>query len=225
MTSEKEKKTKDKMKNQILLAVALEMGLAATACASDLICLGDSVTAALRVGTEDAFCTRLGGQVVAKYGAFAHGGLRLLPDALKNELTKKPKVATVMYGMNDCYIDEGKTQQRVSTAEYYNNMKRLIRLLKKNRIKPVLMTPNSIGDQTNPLPNRNVNLKNCVNAVRKLAKQEKVPLVDIYQLYSELFQEGIDPLVLTYDGVHPTAYGQKLIADAARPVVRRELRK
>lgn len=209
---------------KLLISAILIFSIATGVEAQRLVCLGDSITTGIGLKRGETFCELLGGEAIARHGAFAHGGLFMLPYAL-SQLPRKPKVATVMYGMNDCYQEEGASKRRVSREDYRSNMRKLIKYLRRNRIRPILMTPNAMGDKTNPEPNRNVNLKVCVEEVRKLAKAEKVPLVDIYQIYSELFMEGIDLGLLTYDGVHPTAYGQRVIYEAVKSTVWRELRR
>jgi lysophospholipase L1-like esterase len=69
-------------------------------------------------------------------------------------------------------------------------------------------------------PERNRTLKPYVDAVRQLAREEQLELVDVYARFAELGLEGADLNSLFTDAMHPNPAGQQLIADLLAPKLR-----
>ena len=60
----------------------------------------------------------------------------------------------------------------------------------------------------------NVKLKAYAEAMRRIAKTEQLPLIDVYQAFEEFgARDGqtVDDLLL--DGIHPNERGQRIVAD------------
>ncbi|MCP4645359.1 MAG: hypothetical protein GY851_33255 [bacterium] len=151
----------------------------------------------------------------------------------KDVLVHDPDVVTLGFGINDSAIDVWKraTKSRVSLERYEENLRHFIDTLKKRGARPVLMTPNCLAwtpglkamygkPPYNPddPDGFNVTLKVYAAAVRRIAEEKEVPLVDAYALFEGYAQAGlIDGLLL--DGMHPNDRGHRLVADALLEVV------
>ena len=186
-----------------------------------IVCLGDSVTKAVRPGVSagETFCAQLerqldaGGRDVTVITAgsggntTADGLARLETDVLSHD----PHFVVIMFGLNDSWIDEGKTASRLTVEQYRDNLAQMVSRLRGRGIAVVLMTPNPAIAPAYPAA-RNVTLKTYVAAVRTLARRERLPLVDVYGRFAELAIEGADLNSLFTDAMHPNPAGQKLIA-------------
>lgn len=149
----------------------------------------------------------------------------------KDVLEKKPDLVIIQFGINDSTVDVYKktpaTKSRVSKKRYEENLKFFIEKLKEKGVKVILMTPNRLCwtpklkelygkppyDPNNP-DGFNVMLDQYVDIVRRVAKEENVPLVDVNAEYARLVKDGnMTVKSLLLDGMHPNTKGQKLVAD------------
>lgn len=155
----------------------------------------------------------------------------------KDVLNHNPDIVVIQFGINDAAVDVWKkipaTEPRVSLKEFESNLRHFIRVLKKQDVDAVLMTPNPLRwtlkmremygkppylvDEEDGF---NTKLKAYAEAVRKIAQSEKVPLVDVYQTY-ETFgkQEGKSVSDLLSDGIHPNERGHALVTDQLSAVL------
>jgi lysophospholipase L1-like esterase len=210
-----------------VLSAALVMALWASRvsiCAEPpirIVCLGDSVTKAVRPGVtaDETFCAvleqqlRAGGRDVAVINAgiggntTADGLARFEIDVLAHE----PNFVVIMFGLNDSWIDDGQTRSRLTVDQYRSNLATMVQRLRDRGVETILMTPNPAIAPKYPAA-RNVTLKPYVNVVRELAQREQLPLVDVYRRIAEMAIEGVDLNSLFTDAMHPNPAGQKLIA-------------
>ena len=161
----------------------------------------------------------------------------------KDVLQKKPDLVVIQFGINDSAVDVWRdppaTKSRVSLKQYEANLRSLIDQLQKQQIKVILMTPNSLRwiprikklygkppyDPDDPL-GFNKFLKNYAEAVRKIAKEKQVPLVDIYAAFEKYAaREGQSAQDLLLDGIHPNTEGQRMVADLLIPQIKTTLSK
>lgn len=148
-------------------------------------------------------------------------------------LARNPDVVTILFGINDAAVDvwKGATTPRVSLDTYRGNLTYFVKTLKARGARPILLTPNSL-EWTPKLrelygkppydPSSddgfNVLLDQYAEAVRTIAENEQVPLVDVRRIFKQHRQRNPDqPLLL--DGMHPNALGHRLIADALLKVI------
>ncbi len=149
----------------------------------------------------------------------------------KDVLDHKPAIAVVQFGINDAAVDVWRdppaTAARVPLAQYRQNLSTMLDKLKANGGAAVLMTPNPIcwSEQTRKLYGRapydpaspdgfNVLLRDYAAAVRELARERGVPLVDVFAAFEEAAKgrkDGLEGLLL--DGMHPNQDGQNLVAE------------
>lgn len=184
-----------------------------------IVCIGDSVTKAVRPGVkpEETFCAvvekRLKEKdkdaVVINSGVGSDttdGGLKRFE---RDVLAHRPTHVFIMFGLNDCYVDKGKSQPRVPLDRYVANLKQMITILRDKKITPILMTSNPYNR-----PGPNVEVKPYIEACRRVARDESVLLVDIYARFAEVAIEGDRFQKLYVDECHMGPEGNVFIADA-----------
>jgi len=196
-----------------------------------IVALGDSITKGVRpgVGPDETFTALVERDLKA-------GGLnvRVINLGIGGERTdqalrrldavaeSRPRVATVMYGTNDSYVDQGKTQSRLSPDEYRENLKAIVEGLLLRGIEPILMTeprwardaaPNGLDE------NPNDRLALYMKACRDVAKAYRVPLVDHYARWTDAESQGKTLRDWTTDGCHPNPAGHRELAQALVPAL------
>jgi lysophospholipase L1-like esterase len=145
-------------------------------------------------------------------------------------LDRNPDLTIIQFGINDSAVDVWKnppaTGPRVSLTRYRANLQHLIDRLKAQGSAVVLMTPNPLHwtpalkklygrppyDTEDP-DGFNVTLRPCSEAVRQLARTNRLPLVDVYAAFQEYARDADRSLHdLLLDGMHPNAQGHRLVA-------------
>jgi lysophospholipase L1-like esterase len=149
----------------------------------------------------------------------------------KDVLAQKPGLVIIQFGLNDAAVDVWKsppaTRSRVSRDDYEKNLRYFVRTLKNHRSQVILMTPNAcrwtskILKLYGKLPYQpdnpdgfNVIVKDYAKTVARVAEQEHVPLIDIFeafQAYAKKPGQSMDGLLV--DGMHPSGKGQQLVAE------------
>jgi lysophospholipase L1-like esterase len=147
-------------------------------------------------------------------------------------LAKHPNLVIIQLGANDAAIDVWKSppasKPRVSISEYRDNLEYLIRALREQNSKVILMTPNrfawtpKLRDLYGKPPYRvtsddgfNFLLDAYCDVMREIARVENVPLVDAAKAV---------PSSALLDGMHPNTEGHGIVAGLLLPVVRALLR-
>jgi lysophospholipase L1-like esterase len=194
--------------------------------AKRVLLLGDSITKGVRPGVakDQTFGAQLESMLKAKGRdvSIVNGGigsertdqaLARLDEVLKSH---RPDIVTLMYGANDSYVDPGKNEPRLPVDRYKKNLLELIERIERAGAKPVLMTSPRWADDARPNglgENPNIRLEPFAEAVRGLARERKLPLVDHYTAWSEARQQGTVLRKWTTDGLHPNPEGHRVIAD------------
>ena len=164
---------------------------------------------------------------------------RLQSDVLKH----KPRLVVMQFGINDSAVNVWQnppaTEPRVPLAEYLSNLRRMIAAAHEAKAKVILMTTNPLRwtpklkdlygkPPYNPAAEDgfdSATLAGYNDALRKLAAELKVPLVDVRAAYPEFatkHQTTIDGMLL--DGMHPNDLGQQLVAELLMPAIRAAVR-
>jgi lysophospholipase L1-like esterase len=141
-----------------------------------------------------------------------------LPRILEEE--KDVKISTVFFGTNDAVLGG---LQHVDLEIYKTNIKKMIELLKEKDIKVVIITP-GFHDPVQwekkqqglvPFPRTTENNKVYAEALKHIAKEANVALVDNIELFAKYDKEhngsALDDLLV--DGVHYTGKAYKLLYD------------
>ena len=141
-------------------------------------------------------------------GIGGHKSNQMLERLQKDVLDKKPQWMTLSCGVNDVWHGP----KGVPFDEYQKNISTIVEKATEAGAKVVLMTSTPIGEN----PKLGVNLAGEIfnNYLRDLAGEKHVALADLSNLFwAELKRKG-EPgkNVLTVDGVHMNAEGNKIMA-------------
>ena len=194
-----------------------------------IITLGDSITKGARPGVLPAqtFGARLQGAlreagIAAQVHNVGIGSERTdlaLQRLERDVISQRPHFVTVMYGTNDSWVDQGKSESRLSEQVYAANLREIVTRLQAAHIQPVLMTEPKFGEeeQKNGLgEDPNLRLARYVERCRAVARDTGVPLVDHFGGWATEQQGGRVLQKWTTDGCHPNADGH---ADLAQRIV------
>lgn len=215
-----------------------------------IVMFGDSTTA-LRGGVEKVYSVRVQEALesVASSLSVSNAGIggNTTRDARKrlqkDVLQYQPRIVVMQFGINDSAVDVWKRPPaktpRVEEGEFVANLRAMIQEARGQKAKVILMTTNPLrwtprlkemyghppyrleavdGFETPFLVRYN-------EAVRELAKELKVPLVDVnaaYPGFAAAHKTSIDQMLL--DGMHPGDLGHQLVSELLVPVVRAQLR-
>jgi len=163
---------------------------------------------------------------------------------LKQEvLAYKPRVVVMQFGINDSAVDVWRnppmTEPRVSLEAFLENYRAMITATQKQGAKVILMTTNPLRWTSKlrelygkPPYNadaedgfESLNLTNYNAALRKLASELKVPLVDVHAAYPAFAAKNkMTVEAMLTDGMHPGDLGHQLVAELLVPAIRDAVR-
>jgi len=197
-----------------------------------VIVLGDSITKGVRSGVtaEETFGALLqrdlraaGRSVeVVNQGIGGERTDQALQRLQADILARQPQVVVVMYGTNDSYVDQGRSDSRISAQQFEENLQVLVERLQKQQIKVVLMTEPRWGRtaQANGAGEHpNLRLEQYMQRTRKVASSAGIPLVDHFQYWTEAERQGTDIGGWTTDQCHPNPAGHRQLAERLLPVL------
>ena len=210
-----------------------------------IVTFGDSITRGIRDGVnESQTFTFYLGQLLRKQdfkvemirkGISGEKTNEALSRITRDVIALNPRYVTIMYGTNDAYIDvyrdPNRTTPKIPLEDYQRNLTEMVRLLKKNNITPILMTPIPMGKfwgwnvgiyGSNDI---NFKLKEYAQAVRTVAARENALLVDHFTEWLDWKSRRKDIDAWMTDGIHPNPKGHRLIAAAIFKVLVTELQK
>jgi len=148
----------------------------------------------------------------------------------KDVLDNRPDLVVLQFGINDAAVDVWEQppaeKPRVDLTDFRNNLQYFLSTLKTRGVKVVLMTPNPLRwtprlrelygkPPYHPEDPEGMNrlLHTYVAAIRKLARQESVALVDVNGAFRDYARGhgSLDDLLL--DGMHPNQQGHRIVAE------------
>ena len=216
----------------VLIAAASNIAVAEPAGDGiTIVAFGDSTTA-LRSTVESVYAVRLerlladrgvtarvinagiGGSHTGRVSDNARFRIKHALDRLEPAVrAQKPDIVIVQFGWNDSWIDSGKPgdTSRIPLAAYAANLREIVSTLRRDGALVVLATPNHPWSKLEDW--RIERTLQYVEAVRTLAKQFDVPLVDVWaanEKYNAVEGQSFDDLLL--DAVHPNDDGHALFA-------------
>ncbi|MBP85958.1 MAG: hypothetical protein CMJ64_04445 [Planctomycetaceae bacterium] len=178
-----------------------------------IVCFGDSITGVYyHTGGERAWCDMLGFALqkanpranieMINAGISGHTTVNGLARFEKDVLAKKPHLVVVMFGMNDV--------TRVPLDDFRKNMRTIARRCLDDGSAVVLCTPNSVYENT-ARPNQR--LAEFSQAVREVADELNLPLVDFFKDWQQVRQEDAEKwMLMMSDTIHPNMNGHKRFA-------------
>lgn len=220
--------------NKIILFSAFILMLVMASFVRDkkkkVIFFGDSITQA---GVEPkGYITVMQG-MLAKQGITNYelagagiGGNKIYDLYLRMDsdvIAKSPDIVVVYVGVNDVWHKRsfGTGTDADKFEKFYHA---LIHKLELNNAKVVVVTPAAIGEKTDFSNEQDSDLNKYCNIIRKIAADEKVPLVDLrkflldYNLANN--HNNADKGILTADGVHLNDKGNQLVAEQMWNVIK-----
>jgi lysophospholipase L1-like esterase len=190
-----------------------------------ILTLGDSITKGVRPGVkaDETFSALMEKQLrqqgiqatVTNAGVGGETTAGAAKRLARDVLAKSPHVVAMMYGTNDCYVDKGKEESRVSLPDFQTNLANLIDQLQKAGIQVVMMTEpayaengpkNGVGEDSN------VRLAEYMKVCRTVAREKKLLLVDHFAHWSAQRDKGVKLQPWTTDGYHPSPRGHAEMA-------------
>jgi lysophospholipase L1-like esterase len=136
-------------------------------------------------------------------------------------LSHQPDWVSLNFGLNDAYQDKGEdTPSRIPLESFIKNLTHYIAEIKKINGKIILLTPNPLSSKLEPF--RHERLKLYRDAVIKLAKTERVELINSWKVFGKYARKdpaGMEGLLP--DGLHPMDIGHKLIADEIVKIIKK----
>ncbi len=188
-----------------------------------IVFLGDSITqAGAGVGgyvtlVKEAIDERLAGQGIEVIGAGISGNK--VPDLearlQRDVLAKKPTRVVIYIGINDVWHSQN--GRGTPKDKYEEGLRRLIADIQKSGSGVLLCTASVIGekvDGSNPLDEM---LDEYCDISRRVACDTKSPLIDLRKAFLDYLKahnaDNAEKNVLTGDGVHLNAAGNRFVAD------------
>jgi lysophospholipase L1-like esterase len=139
----------------------------------------------------------------------------------RDVLSKKPTLVVIYIGINDVWHSQN--GRGTSKADYEQGLRRIVQQIQGVGSRVVLCTPSVIGekhDGSNPL---DAMLEEYSQISRNVAFEAKVRLLDLRkQLVAHLKaqnKDNADKNILTGDGVHLNAAGNRFVADRMLEVI------
>jgi lysophospholipase L1-like esterase len=141
-------------------------------------------------------------------GIGGHKSNQMLERVDRDVLSKKPEWMTLSCGVNDVWHG----LKGVPLDEYEKNIRAIVDKALAAGAKVVILTSTPIGE--NPNIGLNLAAKIYNETLKRIAAEKNLPVADLSAMFwAELKTKGVpDKNVLTTDGVHMNAAGNKLMA-------------
>ncbi|MCP4169914.1 MAG: DUF2920 family protein [Fuerstiella sp.] len=179
-----------------------------------IVCFGDSITGAYyHTGGVRAWCDMLGLALqkanpraniqMINAGVSGHTTVNALARIDKDVISKQPHLVIVMFGMNDV--------TRIPLAVYRQNLRSIITRCEDHGAAVLLCTPNSVYENS---ARPNGRLAEFSDAVRRLANELKLPLVDCFSAWqTQRNDRPSDWMLMMSDTIHPNMNGHRTFAE------------
>lgn len=160
----------------------------------------------------------------------------------RDVLAHHPDLVIIQFGLNDqtmrLYQKPETITPYVTPEQFEDNHRYFIRTLRERGARVILMTSNPMcwtpkleqhypeGPYLDPPNGGNALLERYMEVLRKVAREERVPLVDVYAKYREWERTSGKPLteLILGDGVHPNEAAYVMEVEWLRPVVMKAVR-
>ncbi|MDB4671185.1 Dabb family protein [Pirellulaceae bacterium] len=187
-----------------------------------IVFLGDSITQAgarpggyislFRQAVDDQF----GDGMVEVVGAGISG--HKVPDCQKrldrDVIQKKPTHVVIYIGINDVW--HSTNNRGTSKEDFESGLHDLVSRIQEANAQPILCTATVIGEKTDGSNSLDVMLEEYCDISRKVAREMKIPLIDLRKLFLEFLKvenkTNKPNKILTTDGVHLNATGNRFVS-------------
>jgi lysophospholipase L1-like esterase len=140
-------------------------------------------------------------------GISGHKSNQMLERLKRDVLDKKPDWMTLSCGVNDVWHGAN----GVPLGQYKENIIAIVDQCQAAGVKVVILTATVIGEELGN--DNNLKLAPYNEFLRALAVEKKCPLADLNAMFQEVLKASPQPgRVLTSDGVHMNAAGDRLMA-------------
>jgi lysophospholipase L1-like esterase len=144
-----------------------------------------------------------------------------VPDLLRrvdrDVLAIKPFIVIVYIGINDVWHFSMKNLHGTPKEEFRKGLIELVKRIRDGGAQVVLCTPSVIGEKKNGENPQDAMLDEYSEIIRSVAEEQEVALCDLRQAFIQFESlynsENIDRGLLTYDGVHLSDDGNRLVAE------------
>ncbi len=188
-----------------------------------IVFLGDSITQAGAAPggyvslVKDALAKQKPELEIEVIGAGISG--HKVPDLEKrlerDVLEKKPTIVAIYIGINDVWHSQN--NNGTPKDAYDQGLRRLIERIQKVGARTILCTPSVIGEKTDGSNKLDAMLDEYSQISRNVAKDAGVQLLDLHQQFRDHLKQhnaaNAEKNVLTTDGVHLNAAGNRFVAD------------
>lgn len=215
-----------------------------------IVMFGDSTTAPRPETVKQVYAVRIGEELSRSDPHITIHNAGIGGNTTRDAMTRfqsdvlayNPTLIVIQFGINDAAVDVWQsppaTQPRVPLPEYRQNLRTMITTAQKAQIKVILMTTNPMRwtthnkelygkppyDPANPEGFEQPFLLKYNAALRQLARELDVPLIDVHASYFPWAkQNGLSIKDMLPDGIHPNDLGHSLVAELLSPVIRRLL--
>jgi lysophospholipase L1-like esterase len=144
---------------------------------------------------------------------------RIEPETRARLHRNEPVLVVIHIGINDSTL-EGGAHDRVPINKYMENLAAIVAKIQSISSKLVFVGLSACDEsKTAPVSWRDVHytndrIKAYENAMRRVAAEQSVPFVPIFDEFMAAVKSGAD---LLPDGLHPNNAGHELIASLVRP--------
>lgn len=133
----------------------------------------------------------------------------------RDVLDKKPTVVVIYIGINDVW--HSLNNRGTPKDAYEQGLRRLIEQIEKAGARVILSTPSVIGEKTDGTNKLDAMLDEYSQISRQVAKDTGAQLLDLHQQFRDYLMkhnpDNAEKNVLTTDGVHLNAAGNRFVAD------------
>ena len=138
-------------------------------------------------------------------------------------ISKSPDIVVIWVGVNDVWHKKMGTGTDADKFERFYLA--IIKKLKAANAKVIICTPSTIGEKSDYSNEQDGDLNKYSNIIRKIAADQQVGLVDFRKAFHEYElahnSGNVEKGILTMDGVHLNAAGNRFVANLMVEAVRK----
>jgi isoamyl acetate esterase len=135
----------------------------------------------------------------------------------KDVIAKKPTIVLIYIGINDVWHGESDPAKGTSPEKFEAGLREVIGKITDAGARVILCTPSVIGEKTDGSNKNDKKLDEYSDISRKVAKDLKLEVCDLRKEFlaklKETNKDNKDKGILTNDGVHLNADGNRFVAE------------